>query len=389
MGLTEIGLFTSSLYAPWGFKWAWAPLIDLVQIERFGPRRMWIVGAQTMMIVTMALIWFLDPGSNLPFLITLIAIHNVFAATQDIAIDALAVTVLPEKERGVANGFMFGGSYLGQTIGGSGALWIAGVFGFQLTFPFVCGMLALILMFVTLRLKEPARAAAEVAAGALHGFRDVLRALGARLRKFLRDLYEGLFRSGRGPLLGVFFAGMPGGALALGLALGSTMQVDLGMDEKQIAELNLYTTIVAALGCVIGGWVSDRLGHRRMLAVWYGLTTIPTFWLSGQFTGAAGMEGVTIAEYFRVAILYNFTSGLLQGTAIAVFMGLTSPLVAGTQFTGYMALKNIVYSYSSIWQGRMADAAGYAATLRLDAIIAFGPMLVLPFLIPSTRSRKD
>jgi MFS-type transporter involved in bile tolerance (Atg22 family) len=167
------------------------------------------------------------------------------------------------------------------------------------------------------------------------------------------------------------------------------MQVDLGMDEGQLAELNLYTTVVAALGCVIGGWVSDRLGHRRMLAVWYGLTTIPTFWLSGQFTGAAGMEGVTIAEYYRVAILYNFTSGLLQGTAIAVFMGLTSPLVAGTQFTGYMALKNIVYSYSSIWQGRMADVAGYAATIRLDALIAFGPMLMLPFLVPSTRSRKD
>jgi MFS family permease len=386
VGLTEIGLFTGWLYGPWGFKWAWAPLIDLIQVARFGPRRMWIFGGQVMMILTMGLIMAVDPGANLELLILLIAVHNVFAATQDVAIDALAVTVLPAKERGIANGFMFGGSYLGQAIGGSGALWIADAYGFRATFPFVCGMLALILVFVTLRLREPVQAAADTA---VREAGEVLRLFAVRLRAFLRDLYEGLFRSGWGPTLGVLAAAMPSGALALGLALGSTMQVDLGMDEGQIAELNLYTTIAAAIGCVVGGWVSDRLGHRKMLAVWYVLTTLPTFWLSGRFTGASGMEGVTIAEYTRIAILYNLASGLLSGTSIAVFMGLTSPLVAGTQFTAYMALKNLVYSYSSVWQGKMADAAGYAATLRLDAVIAFVPLLVLPFLSPSTRSRRD
>ena len=387
VGLTEIGVFTASLYAPWGFKWAWAPLVDLVRIQKWGHRRTWIVFAQCMMIATLGLIWFLDPGANLPFLTMLIAIHNVFAATQDIAIDALAVQVLPPKERGVANGFMFGASYLGQTIGGSGALWVAGAFGFQVSFPFILLMLALILGLVTLRLQEPVIEEAATKVG--QGLKVVLTEAGHRLKVFFVDLYQGFFRSGRGPLIGVFFAAMPGGALALGLALGSTMQVDLGMDETQIANLNLWTTIVAALGCIVGGWVSDRIGHRKMLAVWYALTTLPTFYLSGQFTGAAGMDGVTIPEYYRIAIIYNFFSGLVQGTAIAVFMGLTSPLVAGTQFTGYMALKNIVYSYSSLWQGRMADAAGYAATIRLDAILGFTPILVLPFLIPSTRGKKD
>ena len=60
-------------------------------------------------------------------------VHNVFAATQDVAIDALAVSVLPEEERGTANGFMFGGAYLGQAIGGSGALFLAGAIGFPRT----------------------------------------------------------------------------------------------------------------------------------------------------------------------------------------------------------------------------------------------------------------
>ena len=385
VGLTEIGLFTASLYAPWGFKPLWAPLVDLINLRRFGHYRAWIFGAQTMMILTLLVVMIIDPGANLKLLTLLIVIHNVFAATQDIAIDALAVGVLPEKERGIANGFMFGASYLGQAIGGSGALLIAGTFGFRASFPFVCGMLALILFTVTLHLREPVLAAQAAAAEAAHGAAAIAAAVFARLRSYLRELWLGFFRSGVGPVVGVLFAVIPNGALALGLALGSTMQVDLGMTEEQIAGLNIYTTVAAALGCVIGGWVSHRLGHRKMLALWYALTTIPTFILSGQFTGASGMEGVTIASYSRVAIGYSFASGLIAGTGAAVFMGLTSPLVAATQFSGYMALRNLMYSYSSAWQGRFADSFGYMATLRLDAWIAFLPLLAIPFLRPSTR----
>jgi len=381
VGLTEIGLFIGSLYAPWAFKPLWAPIVDLVNLRRFGHFRFWIVSAQTMMILTLLLVWFIDPGANLKLLTLLIIVHNVFAATQDIAIDALAVNVLPEKERGVANGFMFGASYLGQAIGGSGALWIAGTFGFSASYPFVCGMLALILFAVSMRLEEPQRAL--VATGeAVKSGAELVHAIWLQFKTYVIDLGRGFFRSGKGPLLGVIFAVVPNGALALGLALGSTMQVDLGMTEEQIAALGVYSTVAAAIGCVVGGWVSDRLGHRKMLAIWYAATTLPTFWLSGQFTGAAGMEGVTLESYRNVAVAYSLFSGLIAGTSAAVFMGLTSPLVAATQFSGYMALRNLMYSYSSAWQGQFADAHGYFATLRLDAWIAFIPILMIPFLTP-------
>jgi len=83
-----------------------------------------------------------------------------------------------------------------------------------------------------------------------------------------------------------------------------------------------------------------------------------------------------------VSLVYSFFSGLISGTNIAVFMGLTSPLVAATQFSGYMALRNLTYTYSSAWQGRHAELHGYLATLRLDAWIAFLPILLIPFLKP-------
>jgi hypothetical protein len=48
-----------------------------------------------------------------------------------------------------------------------------------------------------------------------------------------------------------------------------------------------------------------------------------------------------------------------------------------------MALRNLVYSYSATWQGMFADGFGYAATLRLDAVIAFLPLLAIIFLKPA------
>jgi MFS family permease len=387
VGLAEIGAFTGSLYAPWGFKWAWAPLVDMIQIKRFGPRRAWIALAQMLMILTLGLLITFDFTSNLALLTFVLVIHNIFAATQDVAIDALAVRVLPENERGIANGFMFGAAYLGQAIGGSGALYISGAFGFNATFPFVLAMLALILFGVTLRLREPADDDADDDAAA-GGAGSVAARIAAQLREFRIELYEGFFKSGKGPLIGVFFSLLPAGALALGLALGSTMQVDLGMTEKQIADLTVIGTIVAALGCVLGGWISDRVGHRRALFVWYLLTTLPTFWLASQFAGE-GMTGITLRAFYIAAIAYSLTSGLIMGTSSAVFMGLTNPAVAGTQFTGYMALHNLVYSYSSIWQTRFANVHGYARTLVVDGLVVVLPLILLPFLRPSTKSRPS
>ena len=379
VGLEAIGLFAASLYAPWGFKWAWAPLIDLVRFDRFGTSRAWIVFAQSMMILTIGVVLFFDPAAQLPLVTTLIIVHNVFAATQDIAIDALAVRVLPEDEVGTANGLMFAAAYLGQAIGGSGALFIAGKLGYDAAFIFMLASLTVLLFAVSLPLLEPpmpiaASAPSEAARG------SVLSQAFDRIRAFLRELHVSFFHAGRGPLIGVVLAILPQGAVALGLALATTIPVDLGMSEERIALLSLCSSIAAAFGCVVGGWVSDRVGHRASLAVWYAMTAIPTLFLAWRLTGGTGVEGVTANLYFAIAVAWSVASGLQYGTGNAVFMTLSSKTVAATQFTGYMALKNIALTYSNLWQGRVASLHGYSRALLLDGLFAIVPILVLPFV---------
>src|SRR5262249_12610747 len=115
-GLTPIaiGAFVASLYLPWAFKRVAGPIVDTITSERFGRRRTWILLMQLGMIATLLIAWPVDYVKSFQLFSLVILIHNAFCATQDVAIDALAVNVLHEDERGTANGFMFAGASIGQ-----------------------------------------------------------------------------------------------------------------------------------------------------------------------------------------------------------------------------------------------------------------------------------
>ena len=125
IGEKAIGIFVASLYLPWAWKWLMGPIVDLVYSNRLGARRGWILGTQIMMVLTLLICMPIELSSdNLKLITLLILIHNLFCATQDVAIDALACNVLSEKERGLANGVMFAGQTLGVPLGGACVLYL-------------------------------------------------------------------------------------------------------------------------------------------------------------------------------------------------------------------------------------------------------------------------
>jgi len=379
-GLAEVSAIVAAVYAPWGFKWAWAPLVDLIRSRRLGPSRAWILFAQIMMIATIAAILFFDPARNFALLTTLIFIHNIFAATQDVAIDAMAVRVLPADEVSTANGFMFGSQFAGIGLGGSGALFVAGWAGFNASFYFILGLMTLLLLFVTIPLREPPDPAPPPD-------QPLVSAIATRIRTFFVELGRGFFRSGRGPLVGVLFSMLPPAATALGLSLATAIQVDLKLSAELMGTIALATNAAGALGAVSGGWIADRTGRpRTCIAVFYALTALPTAFLATRFTGVAGVAGLTVPMFIAVLISYNLFYGMQQSTVTGFFMRITNPAVAATQFTGYMSLHNLAVSYSSVWQGRVSQSQGYAAMLYLDAAAAFVALLALPWMAATRKT---
>lgn len=384
-----IGAFVASLYLPWAFKWAMGPFVDTLSSDRFGRRRLWIFLMQLGMIGTLLAAMPIDFVGQVGLFTALIFLHNVFGATQDVAIDALAVNVLPEHERGTANGFMFAGASIGQAIGGSGVLFLAALLPFPSTYVAVAIAIAAVTVFVVLPLKEPPRAPYTTPPG------GALRAIVGELAAFVRDSWRA-FTGSRDALVGLVVALLPAGAYALSLALQSNLAVELGFDDSEVAQLNLATTVIFAFACVAGGWLSDRYGRRRTLALFVFMTVVPTLWLAWTMWQTPWIMPIDVNQpnrpqpphalvvVFWVACLaYNVFQGAYYGVRSALFMDVTTKAVAATQFTAYMALSNLAISYTSWWQGHAITRWGYPVTLLLDALAGLVVLLLLPLMRPA------
>ena len=79
-------------------------------------------------------------------------------------------------------------------------------------------------------------------------------------------------------------------------------------------------------------------------------------------------------------IAFNVFQGLYYGVRAALFMDVTTPAVAATQFTAYMAMSNLVITYTSWWQGLSIVRWGYPATLVVDSIVGLAVLFFLPFM---------
>ena len=81
----------------WPVKFLWAPLLDRYGSRRHGHYRSWLLPLQTgLVLALLALLPFTDPARRLGPVVAICAAYVLLSATQDIAVDAVAVRVLAE-----------------------------------------------------------------------------------------------------------------------------------------------------------------------------------------------------------------------------------------------------------------------------------------------------
>ena len=113
LGPATLGEIASIAWLPWVGKPLLGPLVDRVSLGRLGRRRPYILIAELGMALTLLAMAFVDPVAELGRFGALLCTHNLCAAAQDVGTDALAIDILPEDERGRANGFMSAGKFIG------------------------------------------------------------------------------------------------------------------------------------------------------------------------------------------------------------------------------------------------------------------------------------
>jgi MFS family permease len=94
----RITALTALLILPWMFKFLWAPLVDAGRTPRWGFRA-WIISAQLAMGLSLLPLIWLDPVGHFNWWGALLLVHAFCAATQDVAIDALAINSVPMEHR--------------------------------------------------------------------------------------------------------------------------------------------------------------------------------------------------------------------------------------------------------------------------------------------------
>jgi PAT family beta-lactamase induction signal transducer AmpG len=387
-GVKEIAGITFMAQLPWTFKFIWGPIIDRFDFHflAMGRRRLWILFAQSMMTITLLLILLLpDPAKVMTTLLWIIAVHNVFASLQDVSVDALAVDLLPENERGKANGFMRAASYLGHFIGGAVMGVLTARHGLHLAIS-LQAIIMIIVMMAPLFLREregerlfpwnpleklkqtttPAVEAATASAGAL--FKSFRKAF---------SLPSTLLAAALALIIMV-------GQHTISIISKPLFTQELGWSMEAYSKWITGGGYFFALGgSLLGGLLADRFTAKRTAGtatvvlgiVWIAFSMMEQHWGNRTLT-----VGFIFAEQFSI--------GIMTVSLFSIFMSVSWPVIAGTQFTTYMALLNVSGIAGTKLAGEMGDSPDYT-TIYLGAGIAQIAFLLLLKKIDVGETRRE
>lgn len=367
LSLTAIG-FAGALWLPWGLKALWAPLVDRYGSARIGRRKTWILPMQAGLTATCAAAAFVSSEESLPLLLGLIFLMNVFAATQDIAVDGLAVDMLRPDELGPGNAVQVVGYKLGQLTGGGLLVWASESIGWSGLFLSMAA-LCLAALLVTLFAREPTPRESPPQEGAS-------AATGTDWRELLGRLKAALLLPGTGWLL--LFVGTYKLGESMSDVLYKPFLVDSGITAGQIGLwLGTWGTGASLIGSVLGGVLAARLPLLGAVALTATLRVVP---LVGRWLLVK--HGVTEASVIGVTLAEEFFGGALTTAMFAFMMSRVDRRIGGTHYTLLASVEVWGKAPVGPLAGWLADSQrglgwGYAGVFMLGIALSLAFLLLL------------
>jgi PAT family beta-lactamase induction signal transducer AmpG len=225
--------------------------------------RRWALGAQLGLVLSLLALALLDnPAEQMGLLMLLGVLINSFAATQDVAIDGMAIDVTPANEQGRLNAFMGFGKAFGwaSTSAASGVLLVT--WGIEATAIAAASGAAIVLFaFIFVLENEGERLLPWTTgkASSAHHEHVADHKVFARINKIL------WLRASVVVMIIVFFDGLVSG---YGQALMPVAAVNLfGFTTPQWSQLVAVMGMVGAMTALVLGPMIDRVGARRQAHV--------------------------------------------------------------------------------------------------------------------------
>ena len=359
---------------PWGFKLIAGPFMERYSFLPMGRRRPWVMGAQAGLTISMlSLTLVSDPADQFWTVIVIGFVINSFAATQDVAVDGMAIDVLPERERGRANAFMAFGQVIGFS--GFGALngFLLVNYGLPVTAIVSTAAIATIFAFIALARERPGEKLLPWTPGEAA---PQEHAGGRSFSEILKDLLRVLLLPMSVILVGVEFLGRASAGIAISIFPILAVQ-ELGYSAENYAYwMGIMGGLSAAVGLFFGPLI-DRFGSPRLLMI--GLICAA---LTAAAFAMAESYWASTSVVLTALVFSQLFSQLVFVASIATFMGICWSKVSATQFAVYMSLANLSRSVGAGLFAGVAAEVTSAQALYMIAVLLICAAALLNFFHP-------
>ena len=348
----DISIATATMVAglasiPFTFKFIFGPLTD--RFIKRGRKPFVLIGG---IIAGLGLfpLAIIDPTvSLLPFTLSLfIAVIGIVIL--DVAADAWAIQVTKVNEHGKINAAMFGSMFGGVAIGVIFLSQVAKFYSYSPVF-IIGGFIILLTMILPLMVKEEIIVKKRPKIGKL------------LIQEFKKKntIIVSLFG---------FLAAMNFGILLF--IIPEYMMNVLKLDVAQIGLISSLFPIGVLIGAISGGFIADKWGRKKTLAIF----------LFGSIIISSLL--ITADTWIILAIIYPII-GFLQGGAtfsalMALFMDITNPKIGGTQYSILTSITNLGDYSIGIVSGSLLVFLGYQRFFLYAAWVV-GPALIVLYFV--------
>lgn len=356
---------------PHTWKVIWAPIADSTLT-----RKRWYVLANIVSTATILGLAFVPITKAKLGLIEVLVFTNSLAITfVGMAVEGLMAHATPPERRGTAAGWFQVGNVGGAGLGGGLGLFIAEHVSSRVAFIVIAAVL-FACMFALYAVPEAPRVPVADEAhpdAPRRGFWHALRMLLRRMLEVILELWRMV--STRRGVAAVILVFLPiGSAAAQGIFSGK-IATDWGAGAELVATTTgVAAGIAATFGCLLGGWLSDRIGRRN------------AYMLGGIILAivAAGMavspQNPTTYTIFTLG--YQFAGGVAFGTFTGFVLEVIGTGAAATKYNLLASLSNFPIWYMTQIDGWASAKYGPVSMLFVDgaseiAAIAFFLVVLL------------
>ena len=353
VSIATIGIF-AYVQTPYAWKFLWAPILDRYRLPFLGRRRGWIFLFQILLLASICLMGFFNPGSSLKLTALAAILVAFFSASHDIVVDAYRADILQPAERGPGSSYYVLCYRMAMFFGGGVSLILADHFSWQIVF-ILLSTTMLVGAFATLIAPEPETDSQTPL--------SLLQATWLPIKEFFGR---------QSPVEVLLFALTYMISSNIAQSLMSTFFLQTGFTLTELGTIRKIASIVGSLsGAIVGGIWMVKLGLKRSL------------WVFGILQGVVGIcfVAMTYLGHDRAMLAVTvssefFFNGMATAAYATFFLAICDKRYSATQYALLASIMAQSRIFIQAQMGFLQKAVGWR-NYFIISIFAMIPGLML------------